>query len=599
MAINMKKVTLVKLLVFFVVMASFNYPNTLNAQNRILTEADKKTLLTNLSKIIGDVKNNFSAIKNGESRKYKLAEEWDSKIKLFPPSTNKETYSLIGYQWTDTTKKTGSFYFQEAGFADFGDVGELLEQYLFADGFEEIGVKRMSPQFLARAFRSKDIIVEIISKLEPGKPDCILAIGKIYYYEKDVVVLRKSAGPGNKGFGFAYYTNSTDTVIVKNVFTGGPAFNAGFKEGDFIKKINGIDVAKKTLEELNRYIQSLQGKAVFSLLRNNKPIQLSFEKDLRYKFDRECLSGNCINGTGTALSKTNPGQMLEGVFKDGELIDGSWYINAKSITDKGLRVRNGKLKYGRYFTGNIWDRKKPNGGWWYQVANHDLVRYNAITSENFHGKVKCYTNENINRYVWDGEFVEGRKEGKFNEYIWDKNLNWSYFVTNGIMSNHVLYYLGADNKTPTVGYNLTYDSNTKTWSGKFSTQDCCYEELTGVSSFSDLESKYKIKKEGIAGSSGTGQKPAKGKKAEIDELGKSVIAFAKNKTELKARLMSMPLSQRIYDQGYKEYKLGIEGLISDIDKLSKKYKAEIDKAEKDYFDNLFKILSALYLQIDS
>jgi hypothetical protein len=575
------------------------YPVASKAQNSMLTVADKKTLLTNFSKIIADVKNNFTSIKTGESKKFHLAEEWDSKIKLFPSSTNKETYPLISYQWTDTTKKTGSFYFQETGFVDFGDVCELLEQSLFSNGFEEIGAKKVSPQFLARAFRSKDIIVEIISRLGSGKPDCIISIGKVFYYEKDVVVLRKSAGSGNKSFGFAYYTNSTDTLIVKNVFTGGPAFNAGFKEGDFIKKINGIDVAKKNVEELNRFIQSLQGKAVFSLLRNNKPIQLAIEKDLRYKFDRECLSGNCINGTGTALSKTNPGQMLEGVFKDGELIDGSWYINAKSMTDKGLRVRNGKLIYGRFFTGNIWDRKKPNSGWWYQVTNHDLVRYNAINSENFHGKVKCYTNDNINRYIWDGEFVEGRKEGKFNEYLWDKNLNWSYFVTNGIMSNHVLYYMGANNKTPTVGYNLSYDSNTKTWSGKFSTQDCCYEELTGVSSFSDLESKYKIKKEGIAGSSGTGQKPAKGKKAEIDELGKRVIAFAKNKTELKASLMSMPLSQRIYDQGYKDYKLGIERLIGDIDKLSKKYKAEIDKAEKDYFDNLFKILDALYLQIDS
>jgi hypothetical protein len=120
-----------------------------------------------------------------------------------------------------------------------------------------------------------------------------------------------------------------------------------------------------------------------------------------------------------------------------------------------------------------------------------------------------------------------------------------------------------------------------------------------VSSFSDLESKYKIKKEGIAGSSGTGQKPAKGKKAEIEELGKSVIAFAKNKTELKTRLMSMPITQRIYDRDYQEYKLGIEGLIGDIDKLSKKYKAEIDKEEKDYLDKLYKLLSALYLQIDS
>lgn len=474
-------------------------PVTSKAQNSILTDADKKTFLISLSKIISDVKSNFSTIKSGESRKYKLAEEWDTKTKLFPPSANKETYSLILNRWTDSTKKKGSFCFQEAGFADFGVLSELLEQYLFSKGFEEIVAKIVPVKSIARAFRSKDVIVEIISKMEPGKPDCILTIGKISYYGNDVVVIKNSATSGNKSFGFVYYTNSSDTVIVKTVFTGSPAFKAGLKESDFIKKINGIDITKKTNAELSNLLKELPDKTSFSVTRSNKPVQLIIEKDLKYKFDRECLSGNCINGTGIALIKTTPGLMLEGVFKDGELIDGSWYSNAKSLEQKGLRMRQGKLVYGRYFTGNIWDRKKPNGGWWYQVTNHDLVRFNTITSENFNGEVKCYTNDNPKRYIWTGSFVDGRKEGRFDEYLWDKNLTWNYYVTNGILSSHVLYYLGTDKKTPTVGYDLTYDGISKTWSGKFSTEDCCYEVLDFVSSFNDLKNKYENEK-GLNGS---------------------------------------------------------------------------------------------------
>jgi hypothetical protein len=259
-------------------------------------------------------------------------------------------------------------------------------------------------------------------------------------------------------------------------------------------------------------------------------------------------------------------------------------------------IRQGKLMDGRYFTGLIRDRSKPNGGWWYKVKNHDITKFNKITSENFNGEVKCFTANEPTKCIWEGEFEDGRKEGFFHEYLYDKNLEWSYKISNGVMSKQHLRYLGTDkNINGYVGMNLVYDSIGKTWSGKFSTEDCCYEELTNVSSFADLDRKYQIKKGNIAG----GNKPAQGKEAEIEKLGNDATAFAKSKTDIKARLMSLPLSIRKNDRDYKEYKLGIERLLENISRIYDKYKGEINNEEKKYLNNSLQLLTALYLQIDS
>ena len=213
------------------------------------------------------------------------------------------------------------------------------------------------------------------------------------------------------------------------------------------------------------------------------------------------------------MSNTVSGLLMEGQFYDGQLMDGKWYTNAKSLQDKGVLIRTGKISMDRYFTGSSLDASKPDGGWWYMVTDHDLVKNSMITEKTLYGYVQCFTNKN-QKMIWEGELTAGKKTGDFAEYLYDKGLFWSYYVDGNEKHFHKLRKLTGDQMQG--GWlnddALKYNEITKTWSGIFNTKAVNskldqYTTLEEIGSFEDIErkalAKLTVTPSGNSGNTGT------------------------------------------------------------------------------------------------
>jgi hypothetical protein len=199
-------------------------------------------------------------------------------------------------------------------------------------------------------------------------------------------------------FGFSYYTNEEDSVIVTKVFKNSPADKAGLKVGDFLNFINDIPLSFKKKELLtkvlsdapamNNELRFYRAPDVKKTILNKAPLS---------SFEFSCISGNCSNGdcvvestfgytikgkcstnaiSGTAECYYNDGAL----YYKGNLLNNKFDGNGIQYTaDKikfegnfknGLRQGNGKITYpdNSYLTG-IWKEDKIDGNAQFYNAN--------------------------------------------------------------------------------------------------------------------------------------------------------------------------------------------------------------------------------------
>lgn len=295
-------------------------------------------------------------------------------------------------------------------------------------------------------------------------------------------------GQPPKSFGFTFICNGKDSVQVDKVITESPAEKGGLKTGDLLQQVNGVSLLNKTTAEVSRQLAAAPDQSSFTFLRMGKPKQANVLKAPAYTFNRTCLSGDCINGKGVAIGKLS-NNILDGVFVNGELIDGSWYVNGTDINKKGMLIRRGQLtSAGERFTGVFIDPKVKEAVRWYEVKNHDVTRYQFTGGMNFNGVVKCYADPDAKKILWRGTFSDGQLVDYFYSYDYEKDLEWSFLYNRGMKMSHSLQQLSTGKK---LGDDLHYDERNHSWSGLFKVDNSRSVYLSNMTSYQQIEEQYR------------------------------------------------------------------------------------------------------------
>ncbi|MBK9328800.1 MAG: hypothetical protein IPM95_05635 [Sphingobacteriales bacterium] len=203
---------------------------------------------------------------------------------------------------------------------------------------------------------------------------------------------------GQNVFGFTYYTNEEDSVIVTGVLKNSPADKAELKVGDFLNFINDIPLSFKKKELLTKVLS--EAPATNNELRFFRAPEV--KKTIIHKaplssFEFTCISGNCINGE--CIVESAFGYTIKGRCTDNTIsgaaecynTDGTLYYKGNMLKNKfegngiqytankikfegafknGLRQGNGKITYpdNSYLTG-FWKEDKIEGNAQFFNAN--------------------------------------------------------------------------------------------------------------------------------------------------------------------------------------------------------------------------------------
>lgn len=459
------------------------------SQDLALSVTEKEQAIKNLEAIITGSKSGFPSLQTSiRSAQKGIDSGFKARHCIFPAST--KAVSRICYY------KKFIYYFEETE-ADIYTITQALRPLLTSGSMTEVyPTQQGTYTFTARAFASEDLVLEISYKSEKErKYSSILVARKNDYSDKALTPLVNNWEAEKKGFGFIYMANGKDSVMVTEVLANSPAAAAGLKKNDLITTIHGTDINGKTRTEVAELISKAGDKARLDFMRNGKTQTTTLLKDWRYKYDKTCLSGDCVNGKGMAMSNVSKGLLMEGKFSEGQLVDGDWYLNAKNAQEKGSLFRRGTVIFDRFFTGFAYDVSKPEGGFWYYVNSHDIVKTSSINEKTVNGYVRYFSSK-ARLYLWEGEFRNGKKSGEFYEYLHDKGFFWSYYLDGGEKHFHKLKKL-VDGQPTGEWLNddaLKYNEAAKTWSGMFNTGlvnpklDNAWP-LEDISKFDDIETK--------------------------------------------------------------------------------------------------------------
>lgn len=95
-----------------------------------------------------------------------------------------------------------------------------------------------------------------------------------YLDKKDASTLMTSLSGSLTGIGIQYY-EMNGAILVDKVFMDSPADKAGMKEGDIIKKVDGVDIKDKKIDDIKNMIVGEEGsKVVIEVLRGKETLSL-------------------------------------------------------------------------------------------------------------------------------------------------------------------------------------------------------------------------------------------------------------------------------------------------------------------------------------
>lgn len=210
-------------------------------------------------------------------------------------------------------------------------------------------------------------------------------------------------------FGFEYYSNSKDTVLVTKVYPNSPAEKCGLKKGDFLNLLNNIPLSFKSLEDLQKILTAapIVNNSMTYYRNGFKSFTCSINKAPLQSFEFSCVSENCNNGNCTLQSIR--GYKIIGNCKNG-IINGEakFYVNDKL-----------------YFSGSVKDNVREGNGIEY---NKEYTFEGNYTDGLKEGKGKIIFNDNTSLV---GNWIKGNLEGKAELYNTKKELWKKRVYENG------------------------------------------------------------------------------------------------------------------------------------------------------------------------
>jgi len=179
-------------LYFFICTLIIFTSHSSRAQQKRMTEAERKILVTNFNTVLADVKNDFKSIATGDMKEWQGRKASASKVQLLPSYYELDKIYSIYYGVDDINKNENSNYFLDISPFSIGEMYAALSATLKVRGFVEVQPQRAEAIDSIRAFRSKDAVVVFKGAKDMIDKKTNISIGKFYYYYGANVLTIKS-----------------------------------------------------------------------------------------------------------------------------------------------------------------------------------------------------------------------------------------------------------------------------------------------------------------------------------------------------------------------------------------------------------------------
>ncbi|MCC7521900.1 MAG: PDZ domain-containing protein [Flavobacteriaceae bacterium] len=181
-------------------------------------------------------------------------------------------------------------------------------------------------------------------------------------------------------FGFSYYTNEKDSVVVTRVFKNSPAEKSGLKPGDMLNFINDIPLAFKKKELLAKVLSEAPNtNNHLRFYRNPNVKETYIDKVPLSSFEFICISGDCNNGdcvVESAMGYTIKGKCKENQINgavEGFYENGSLYFKGNAIKNKFEGIGTMYFPDQSRFEGNLSNNERHGSGKFYYSNGDYLV----------------------------------------------------------------------------------------------------------------------------------------------------------------------------------------------------------------------------------
>lgn len=156
--------------------------SSLTAQQKKLSEAEKRTLVTNFNIVLADVKNDFKNLAIGEVKDYRGTKLSASKITLLPAYFELNKIYSIYWEMDHIDKNEKRNYFLDVSPFSMDEMYRSLASTLSSAGFIEVQPQRVGDIDSIRAFRSKEAVVVFNGAKDMFEKSTSIFIGRLHFY---------------------------------------------------------------------------------------------------------------------------------------------------------------------------------------------------------------------------------------------------------------------------------------------------------------------------------------------------------------------------------------------------------------------------------
>ncbi len=154
----------------------------LYAQQKKLSDAEKRILVANFISVIADVKNDFRNLAVGEVKEYRGTRLSASKVTLLPAYYELNKIYSIYWGMDDVDKNEKRNYFLDISPFSIDEMLSSLSATLTSAGFTEVQPQRVEDIDSIRAFRSKEVVVVFKGAKDMLDKSTSIYIGKLHFY---------------------------------------------------------------------------------------------------------------------------------------------------------------------------------------------------------------------------------------------------------------------------------------------------------------------------------------------------------------------------------------------------------------------------------